>query len=163
MFLPMRRSAQQLSEEETAAILERGTSGVLALLGNEGYPYAVPLSYVYREGKLWFHSALTGHKVDAARAWDRASFCVIDRDEILPEKYTTCYRSAVAFGRVRVLADPAEARKAMEALAEKYAPGLPEGRREEIEKETGRFLMLELAVEHLTGKEAIELTRKRAE
>lgn len=163
MFRPMRRFGQQLSEAESLALLERGTSGVLALLGDEGYPYAVPLSYVYREGKLWFHSALSGHKVDAVRGCDRASFCVIDRDEVRPEAYTTWFRSVIAFGRIRVLEDPAEVRRAMEALAEKYSPDLPEGRREEMEREAGRFLMLELSVEHLTGKQAIELQRQRAE
>lgn len=66
-FRPMRRNRQQLSEAESLAILEQATSGTLALLGDGGYPYAVPISYVFANGKLYFHSALSGHKVDAIR------------------------------------------------------------------------------------------------
>ena len=75
-FREMRRKRQQLSDEESYAILQKATSGTLALLGDGGYPYAVPISYVFSEGKLYFHSALSGHKVDAIRSCDRASFCV---------------------------------------------------------------------------------------
>ena len=88
-FRPMRRFRQQLSQEECRAILERGTSGVLAVAGDEGWPYAVPLSYVYREGKLIFHCATAGHKLDGLRRDGRASFCVIDQDQVVPQEYTT--------------------------------------------------------------------------
>ena len=86
MFREMRRAKQELSRDETLEILERGSSGVLALSGDEGYPYAVPLSYVYSEGKLFFHCALTGHKMDAIRQNENASFCVVAQDLIIPEK-----------------------------------------------------------------------------
>ena len=92
-FREMRRKRQQLSREESVAILQKSTSGTLALLGDDGYPYAVPMSYVYNEGKLYFHSALTGHKIDAIRKCDKASFCVIEQDDVQPEKYTTFFRS----------------------------------------------------------------------
>ncbi|MBR1469348.1 MAG: pyridoxamine 5'-phosphate oxidase family protein, partial [Prevotella sp.] len=69
-FRPMRRIRQQLSEEESIRFLEKATSGTLALLGDGGYPYAVPISYVYADGALYFHSALSGHKVDAIRNCD---------------------------------------------------------------------------------------------
>ena len=104
MFREMRRKRQALSASEVAEILHRGTSGVLALLGDEEYPYAVPLSYVYDEGKLYFHSATSGHKIDAAERSAKASFCVIDQDSIRPEKYTT-FRSVIVFGRIRVITD----------------------------------------------------------
>lgn len=89
MFREMRRSKQQLPREVAVEILERNTSGVLALSGDEGYPYAVPMSYVYAEGKIYFHSAKNGHKIDAIQRNEKASFCVIDQDQIIPEKYTT--------------------------------------------------------------------------
>ena len=95
----MRRKRQQLSDEESYAILQKATSGTLALLGDGGYPYAVPISYVFCEGKLYFHSALSGHKVDAIRSCDRASFCVVAQDDVKPELYTTFFRSVIAFGR----------------------------------------------------------------
>ena len=81
-FRQMRRKRQQLSNEESIAILEKSTAGTLALLGDDDYPYAVPISYVYHEGKLYFHSVLAGHKVDAIRKCDKASFCVIEQDDV---------------------------------------------------------------------------------
>ena len=72
-FRKMRRSRQQLSKSECEAILSMATSGTLALLGDNGYPYAVPISYVYTDGKLYFHSATTGHKVEAIRQCDKAA------------------------------------------------------------------------------------------
>ena len=101
MFREMRRKKQVLSKEECELVLERGTSGVLAVLGEGGYPYAVPLSYVYADGKIVFHCAKQGHKLDAIAKNDKVSFCVVDLDDIQPERYTTYFRSVIAFGRAR--------------------------------------------------------------
>ena len=122
MFREMRRKNQALPREDCAAILDRGTSGVLALSGEGGYPYAVPISYVYHGGKLYFHCAKAGHKLDAIRREPRASFCVIDEDRVVPAEYTTYFRSVIAFGRIRVLEEDGEKLAAIEKLAEKYAP-----------------------------------------
>lgn len=158
MFRPMRRFKQALSPEECRAVLERGTSGVLALSGDGGWPYAVPLSYVYADGKIYFHSAKSGHKVDAIRSCPRASFCVIDQDHIVPEEYTTYFRSVIAFGRIRVIGDDGERRAAVERLALKYHPGdTPEHRNRYIDSEWAPLCMLEMTVEHLSGKQATEL------
>ena len=164
MFRAMRRKRQQLSRAEAEAILERGTSGVLAVAGDDGYPYAVPLSYVYQDGKLWFHSAKSGHKLDAVRREEKASFCVIDQDQVVPEEYTTYFRSVIAFGRVRILEDAGEIQAAIDLLARRYAPGdSREHRQAVIRREAGAMYMLELTVEHLTGKEAKELRLARRE
>ena len=157
MFREMRRKAQQLSYEKTEEILQNGTSGVLAVSGDDGYPYAVPMSYVYHDGKVYFHSAKTGHKLDGIERDSRVSFCVIDMDEVLPEKYTTCYRSAIVFGKARVITDESEMRKAAVLLADKYAPDDEAGRKAEIDGGIGRMYMIELTVEHMTGKQAKEL------
>lgn len=161
MFREMRRSKQQLSHQETVEILRQGTSGVLALAGEDGYPYAVPLSYVYDSGKIWFHGAVAGHKLDAIRQHDKASFCVIGQDQVLPEKLTTCYRSVIAFGRVRVLEDKEEIRNAAQVLGDKYNPGQAEEVSREIGRDMPRLRMFQLDIEHMTGKEGIELTRAR--
>ncbi len=100
----MRRKCQQLTDEERMAILQKATAGTLALLGDNGYPYAVPISYAYREGKQYFHIALAGHKVDAIRKCAKASFCIIDQDHVRPFEYTTYFRSVIAFGRELVRA-----------------------------------------------------------
>ena len=100
MFQTMRRKRQELSREDTAAILERRASGVLALAEEGGFPYAVPLSYVYTGDKLYFHCAKSGHKLGLIRQNPKASFCVVDQDQIVPEEYTTYFRSAIVFGEL---------------------------------------------------------------
>ncbi len=162
MFRELRRKRQALSNEACSEILHRGTSGVLALAGDEGYPYAVPISYVYDGEKLYFHSAKAGHKLDAILREPKASFCVIDQDQIVPEEYTTYFRSVIAFGRIRILEDEEEKRAAIEKLALKYAPDdSAENRRRAIDREWKPLCMLEMSIDHLSGKEAIELVRKR--
>lgn len=157
----MRRKRQQLSEAESISILEKATAGTLALLGDNNYPYAVPISYVYKEGKLYFHSALTGHKVDAIRNSDKASFCVIEKDDVQPEKYTTFFRSVIAFGRIHIIEDEAEKQETARMLGNRYNPNDEESLRLEMEKGLSRMLMIRFDIEHLTGKEAIELVRDR--
>lgn len=153
----MRRFKQALTPDECAAVLERNTAGVLAVLGDEGYPYAVPMSYVYSDGKVYFHWATAGHKLDAVRAEPRASFCVVDRDQVVPEEYTTYYRSVIVFGSARVVDGPAEKRRAIDALCAKYRPGFETERAAEIDGSWDRFLMVALTPEHITGKQAREL------
>lgn len=162
MFRELRRKRQALSNEACAEILHRGTSGVLALSGDDGYPYAVPISYVYDGEKLYFHSAKAGHKLDAILREPKASFCVIDQDQIVPEEYTTYFRSVIAFGRIRILEDAEEKRAAIEKLALKYAPDdSAENRRRAIDREWKPLCVLEMSIDHLSGKEAIELVKAR--
>ncbi len=161
MFREMRRKKQLLPLEETITILDRGTSGVLALSGDDGYPYAVPLSYIYCDGRLYFHCAKSGHKLDALLANPKASFCVIDMDDVIPEEYTTYFRSVIVFGTLRILEDEGEKRRAIEKLAAKYSPSHKEGRLKEIDREFKMLCMLEMSIEHMTGKEAIELMKQR--
>jgi len=160
-FREMRRKRQQLSDEESVGILQRSTSGTLALLGDNGYPYAVPISYVYSEGKLYFHSALTGHKVDAIKNHDKASFCVIDKDDVQPEKYTTFFRSVIAFGQIRIIEDETEKLAIARLLGNRYNPNQDEALQKEIEHGQNRMLAIRFDIEHLTGKEAIELVKQR--
>ena len=162
MFREMRRKRQELPPNLCEEILRRGTSGVLAVLGDEGYPYAVPLSYVHADGKVFFHCAKAGHKLDAISKTDKASFCVIDCDQVVPEEYTSYFRSVIVFGRVRVLDDDKEKREAIELLAQKYAPQDGEANRNRaIDREWKPLCMLEMTIEHMTGKEAIEFIRRR--
>lgn len=156
----MRRKRQQLSEEQSRNILQKATAGTLALLGDNGYPYAVPISYVYADGALFFHSALSGHKVDAIRQCSKASFCVIESDDVQPEQYTTFFRSVIAFGRIHIIEDDAEKLRAARRLGDRYNPGQEEALRQELAKGLSRMLMIRMDIEHLTGKEAIELVRQ---
>lgn len=161
MFREMRRIKQILSPEESIDILVKGTSGVLAVSGDDGYPYAVPLSYVYCDSKLYFHCAKTGHKLDAIAGNSKVSFCVIDLDHVVPEAFTTYFRSVIAFGKARILDEETEKRSALERLAARYSPDHEEGRLKEIDQQLSRVCLVELSIEHLSGKEAIELVREK--
>lgn len=156
----MRRKKQLLSKEDSIQVLEKGTSGVLAVYGDDGYPYAVPLSYVYENHKIYFHSALSGHKLDAIKGNNKVSFCVIDKDQIVPEEYTTYFRSVIVFGTAKILESESEKRQTLEILAAKYSPDQVQGRNQEIEKSIHHLCMIELSIDHMSGKEAIELVRK---
>jgi len=160
MFREMRRKRQLLPEEETVAMLDSCTSGVLAMHGDDGYPYAVPLSFAYEDGKLFFHCATAGHKLDAIARDDKVSFCVIAADDVVPSTFTTHFRSAVVFGRARVLTDDAEKRHALECLAKKYSPDHLDAADAEIESDWKRVSVIELAVEHMTGKAALEIVKE---
>ena len=158
-FREMRRKRQQLTESESISILGNATSGTLALLGDGGYPYAVPISFVYHDRKLYFHSAMNGHKVDAINNCDKASFCVIDQDEVHGERYTTYFRSVIAFGHIHIIEDEKEKLVAARLLGNRYNPNQDEALQKEIDKGLHRMLMICLEIEHLTGKEAIELIK----
>ena len=162
MFRKMRRFKQELTQEEAIQILNNNTSGVLALLGEEGYPYSVPMSYVYVDNKIYFHTAKSGHKIDAIKNYNKASFCVIDQDQVMPEVYTTFFRSVIAFGKIRLLETPEEIIPAIEKLAVKYHPtDMKENRDKMINRDIKQMGIIELEIEHLTGKEAIELVRNK--
>lgn len=161
MFREMRRRRQQLSPEECAAVLRRGTAGVLALEGDGGYPYAVPLNYLYREGKFYFHCAVSGHKLDAIARNKRASFCVVDQAQVVPEELATHYRSVIAFGEIRVMEPGAAMESAALAFGERFAPDFAEKTASELQRELPRLCMLEMTVAHMTGKEALGLRQEQ--
>ena len=160
-FRSMRRIKQQLSDEVTLSILKNASSGVLALLGDDDYPYAVPISFVYADGRLYFHTALEGHKVDAIRKCDKASFCVVDKDDVHGHEYTTYFRSVIAFGRVHLVENQDEKVAAARMLGNRYNPNNDAELEQELAKGLSRMMMIRFDIEHLTGKEAIELVRGR--
>ena len=175
-FRKMRRFKQELDHETCVEIINRATSGVLSVLGDGGYPYGVPLSYVYVDGEteetgdgktravVYFHCAKTGHKIDALRACDKACFTIIDRDDVVADEFTTYFRSVVAFGHAKILETREEMMPAIQLLAKRYSPDESEdSRNHEIEREFPGLAMIEFTVDHMTGKEAIELVRKREE
>lgn len=160
IFKEMRRNKQLLPENETIQIFEKNTSGTLALLGGNAYPYAVPISYVYLDGKIYFHAANEGHKIDAIKANNKASFCIIDADNVVPEEYTTYYRSAIAFGKIKIVQDDNVKRMAIKKFTEKYV-SLHQDATEIIEKTYDNFCIIELDIEHMTGKESMRLVQQR--
>jgi len=160
MFREIRKKKQVLSMDQTIKILQSGTSGVLAVSGDDDYPYAVPLSYAYENGKLFFHGATAGHKLDALVRNEKVSFCVIEKDEVIPEAFTTYYRSAIAFGKARILTDDNEKKHALECLVQKYSTNYMVEGQSEIAREWDKVSVFEVNIEHLTGKAAIEIIGK---
>ena len=161
MFREMRRIKQLLTKEETVAILKARTAGVLGVNGDGGYPYTVPVSYAFEEGadcdRLYFHCAYEGHKIDGIKQNDKVTFSVIDKDDVIQETFTTHFRSVSIFGRARILEDMEEKQHAMEIQVQKYSPDFVKEGKVEIEKAWSRLCVVEIKVEHMTGKAATEL------
>ncbi len=161
MFRDMRRSQQHLTVKEMEDILDKRTAGVLAVSGDQGYPYAVPLSYVYSDNTIYFHSATAGHKIDGIKNNDKVSFCVVDQDHIVPEDFTTHFRSVIAFGKARIVEEIDEKRKSLILLSQKYSPEMDK----EIMRRTSSTLegvaMVAIDIEHMTGKEALEMAKMK--
>lgn len=160
MFREMRRKNQLLPDAESEAILRDCSDGVLAVNGDEGYPYAVPLNYVWDDGKIYFHCAKVGHKLDAIRSSDKVSFTVIASDEVDAESLSTRYRSVIVFGRAKILEDSEEIRRAALLLGLKYNPDRAKVERE-IEAEMAALCCVEITPEHITGKEALSFLQER--
>ncbi|NLY46694.1 MAG: pyridoxamine 5'-phosphate oxidase family protein [Tissierella sp.] len=160
MFRQMRRKKQLLTKVQTEEILNRCTAGVLGVNGDDGYPYTVPISYVYEDDKLFFHSAKNGHKIDAIKKDDKVTFSVIEKDEIIQETFTTHFKSVSIFGRARIITDDKEKQHALELLVEKYSPDFIKEGLQEIKDEWSRVCLVEIKIEHVTGKAAIEIINK---
>ena len=161
MFRDMRRKKQLLSEAETIEILQSCTSGVLAVIGDDDYPYAVPLSFAYKDGKLYFHFAKEGHKIDSIVKNNKVSFCVIKTDNVIQKAFTTHFRSAIVFGRARILTEDSEKKYALECLVEKYSPDYITEGQSEIERDWNKVCVAEVKIEHMTGKAALEIINNK--
>lgn len=154
----MRRMRQELSSDECIHLLETSTSGILSVTGDGGYPYGVPLSHLYHDGKLYFHCALTGHKIDAIKANDKVSFTVISQDKVVEEKFTTLYRSVIVFGRATLITDEARMRPLLRIIASRFCPSQSQAAvAAEIDGAIHRMMMIEVKPDHLSGKQCIEL------
>lgn len=159
MFREMRRIKQLLSVECVEAVMDRCTNGVLACIGDDDYPYAVPLSYVYHNGRIYFHSAKTGHKIDAITKNPKVSFSVTDEDRIVSEEYTTYFRSVIAFGTARIV-EGDEWFDAFKVFVEKYSGNIPDDAKSKAISGCSRSHIVAIDVLHITGKEAIELVNQ---
>ena len=147
-----------MSAEETVAVMERGSNGVLACMGDGDYPYAVPLNYVYYNDRIYFHCAKEGHKLDAILGHPKVSFAVVDEDTIVSEEYTSYFRSVIAFGRARVV-EGDEWYDAFHALVEKYSGDQPKEANQQKIIDCTRSHIIAVDIEHMTGKQAKEYVK----
>lgn len=157
MFRPMRRAARAIPDEAAKQLLARSRRGVLAVNGDDGYPFAIPVNYFYDEaqGKIWFHGAKTGQKVDALKKSDKVCFTVYGNEHLEPGDWAPYVQSTVVFGRCRLVEDAAYTEAKVRQLAEKYYPSAEEIEAE-IAKAIGGVQLYEITIEHLTGKQIQE-------
>ncbi|MDD3186003.1 MAG: pyridoxamine 5'-phosphate oxidase family protein [Anaerostipes sp.] len=151
MFRKMRRWKQQISNEECIEILNSEPRGVLGVYGEDGYPYTIPLDFIYRNEKLYFHCAKEGHKLDAIKVNDKVSFCVMDEGFQKDGQWELNIKSVVIFGRIKKVDDMEKSTNIVRELGLKYYPTTEEVE-EVIEHGVHRFEVLELTVDHMTGK-----------
>lgn len=150
-FRKMRRHKQELSKEECVDILTNEPRGVLALLGDYDYPYALPMSHVYVNGKIYFHGAMEGHKNDAVERCDRVSYCVMDEGVKNTDGWSYIFRSVIVFGKIRTLTDKSEKIDKLTHLGDKFFPS-HDDTVNEISRLLDRTEVFEITIEHMSGK-----------
>lgn len=151
MFREMRRKNQQLSQETCIEILKTAPRGVLAVHGEGGYPYALPMNHFYHGGKLYFHTAKVGHKLDAIAQRDKICYTVLDEGTKKEGDWAFWFQSVILFGTIRKIDSTTEVVEILRALGNKHYPN-PADVEEEISSSLQNVQMLELTIDHMTGK-----------
>mgnify|MGYP000553252095 CR=1 FL=1 len=155
MFREMRRKKQELSKEECIDILQTAKTAVLGVVGNDGYPYTVPINFVYANDKIYFHGAKNGHKIDAINKCNKVSLCVVDKDDVVEEELTTYFKSVNLFGKARILNTDKEIfSRGKSFLVLKYNNDVTAVEKE-IKREWNALSCIKIKIEHMTGKEAM--------
>ena len=153
----MRRTKRAISDEDARRLLEQGRRAVLAVNGDDGYPFAFPINYRFdaKANRIYFHGAEAGQKVDALRRSDKVCLTVMGNEHFEPGEWAPYVQSAVVFGRCRLVDDAAQTEAEVRRLALKYYPSA-----DEVEKELAKYLaavqLYEIEIEHLTGKQIQE-------
>ncbi|MBP5160236.1 MAG: pyridoxamine 5'-phosphate oxidase family protein [Lachnospiraceae bacterium] len=157
MFRELARKKQMIPEEECIEILKKEPRGVLSVLGDEDYPYGMPMNHFYCEedGKIYFHGGKTGHKIDAIKRHDKASFCVFDEGYRNPGEWALNFRSVIVFGRIELVEDMEETIRISRLLSYKITDD-EQYIEYEIAKSGARTLMFALVPEYMTGKRVRE-------
>lgn len=153
MFKEMKNIRRQLVYNDAQEILLNGEYGVLATNGEDGYSYATPLNYVYINGKIYFHGATEGHKLDNIRVNNKVSFCVVGRTRVVPHKFTSRFESTVVFGRASIV-DGQEKREALIELINKYSHEYEKQGENYINRAIRYTCVVKIEIDKLTGKEA---------
>ena len=161
MFPKMRRANQELPHDVCLDVLGRENCGVLALHGCGGYPYAVPLNYFLEGDHLYFHCAVEGHKIEALKNSDKASFCVVAKHDLDPAHLVTRYLSVIAFGKVAIIESGEERKRIITKFCDLLAPGQDEMFAHEMKHFFPIMHILDFHIEHMTGKEEKRMAQER--
>ena len=153
MFREMVRKKQQLGDAECIELLRKTKRGVLSVLGDDGYPYGMPLNHFYNDedGKIYFHSGPVGHKIDAIKSCDKVSFCVYDEGFRKEGSWALNIKSVIVFGRVEIIEDKDEIFRISRLLSYKFTDD-EEYIENEINRVGARTFMFRIVPEHMTGK-----------
>lgn len=153
MFREMRRIKQQLDKQECIEILKNEPRGILSMIGDDGYPYGIPLNHWYNEkdGKIYFHGAKTGHKIDSIARCDKVSYCVYDKGFRKDGEWVLNIKSVVVFGRIKPVENEQKVIEICRNLCFKFTDDL-EYIEHELTRHSKNVLCLELTPEHITGK-----------
>lgn len=153
MFREMRRWKQQLDKTECIAILKSTKRGVLSLIGDSGYPYALPINHWYCEtdNKIYFHGAKEGHKIDAIKACDKACFCVYDEGYQKLGEWALNIKSVIVFGKIRLLDNTEKSKLICSEITRKFTDDQAYLEKE-LNSSLSRVQCLELTLEHISGK-----------
>ena len=153
MFRKMRRFKQQISDEECIELLKNTKRGVLSLIGDDGYPYGLPIDHWYCEedGRIYFHGAKEGHKIDAIKACDKVSYCVFDEGYRKEGDWALNIKSVITFGRIKLVEDEEKAKEICTAITRKFTDD-EEYLQKELSNAFARVQCLEIIPEYMTGK-----------
>jgi nitroimidazol reductase NimA-like FMN-containing flavoprotein (pyridoxamine 5'-phosphate oxidase superfamily) len=147
----MRRTDREISPHEAKKLLEEAEYGVLSTVSKEGQPYGVPLSYVYKNEGIYFHSALSGHKLENITQNSQVSFCVVGRTKVLPDQFATEYESAVIFGTAAEITG-SEKNAALLWLLEKYCADFIAEGTHYLEQKAGLTKVFKISIDRISGK-----------
>lgn len=153
MFREMRRTKQQVSEEKCREILKVEKRAVLSVSGDDGYPYGIPVNFYYdeEENTIYLHGAMAGHKIDSLKKNDKVCFTVWDEGYLTDDDWAYNVTSVIAFGRAELLTDVEKATEKIRLMGYKYYPE-KEAVEEEIKESMHHTQMIEIHIEHMTGK-----------
>lgn len=155
MFREMRRFKQALEPARCEELLREVKRAELAVIGNEGYPYTLPVNFVYQNGKIYIHSAKAGHKVDAILRCPKVSCSLYRQTEQDDDGWSWFIESVIVFGQASFVEDCQTKLDALAALGRKYFP-TEEMVRQELDKNADRCALIEITPEHISGKRVHE-------
>lgn len=157
MFREIRRVKNQISVEDAKDLLRKNKRGAFSVIGDEGYPYSVPINFYYdeAENRIYFHSAMSGHKIDSIKANDKVCFTTWDEGYLVEGDWAYYVSSCVVFGRAKLVEDRQKTEEKVRQFAMKYYPTAEEVE-EEIRQDIRRVQLVEIEIEHISGKKIHE-------
>lgn len=155
----MKRKDKAMDAADALKLLVKCEYGILSTVDDAGQPYGVPLNYVYRNDHIYFHCALSGHKIENIETNPKISFCAVGDTSVVPSEFSTEYESVVVFGRAAKV-EGTERNNALAWLLEKYSPEFLEEGKSYLEKHDKVTKVIKISIEHISGKRSIAKTKE---